>query len=127
MLAVVDVHVVEPGERAKLIPAVPEVGHRPLARGVWEDERAGARQGVEDGPRGRRELHRLRTGAVFQSGSSGRVPRIRFHLRPVISEDRAPVNSRSRIVAAAWVSSGRCVFAEENRESLILSADTLLK
>ena len=33
------------------------------------------------------------------------MPRIHSHLRPVISEDRAPVNSSSRTAAAAWASS----------------------
>lgn len=39
-----------------------EVGHWPVACGVREDNGAVARHGVEDGPRGRRELHRLRPG-----------------------------------------------------------------
>ena len=60
--AVVDAHVVEPRERAELVPAVAEVGHRPLARAVGEDEGRRARQGGEHGARGRGKLERLRPG-----------------------------------------------------------------
>ena len=40
-------------------------------------------------------------GPVLLSGSTARAPRIQFHRRPVFLDDRAPVNSRSRIAAAA--------------------------
>ena len=40
-------------------------------------------------------------GPVLLSGRTARVPRIQSHRRPVISEDRAPVNSSRRIAAAA--------------------------
>ena len=55
--AVVEAHVVEPGERAQRQPARAEVGHRPVARAVGKHERAAARQGVEDGAGGRGKLN----------------------------------------------------------------------
>ena len=56
MSAVVDAHVLQPGQCPELQPARSEVGHRPVALPVREDEHAVARQAREHGPRGCREL-----------------------------------------------------------------------
>ena len=73
--AVVDAHIVEPGETAQLLPAQAEVLHRAVARPVREDEPPLARQAVEDGPCGRRKLDRLRPGfAIGQDGAGAAYP-----------------------------------------------------
>ena len=103
MATVVDAYAVEPGQVAQGLPAPSEVGHRPVARPAREHERAAARQAVQHRAGVRRELDRLRSGLGM--GSTAPVPRIQSHLRPVISKDRAPVNSISRMAAASCGSS----------------------
>ena len=71
MAAIVDAHVVEPDEGAQHLPAQAEVGYRAVALPVGKDERAGARECVEDGAGGRRKLDRLRSGLAIGQHRAG--------------------------------------------------------